>query len=83
MRASTRDLLVDLVVGGVVGGVVGAIAAVNFVIFAGFEEGYETSIAEVFSESSLAGLTTVALLVAGPVLGMVVARRSRHRRKPR
>lgn len=75
-----RGWLVDLLVGGIVGGVVGAIVAVNFVIYVGIDRGYEASIPDVFQQNVLAGIVTVAILVAGPVAGVVVARRLRARR---
>lgn len=75
-----RVWLVDAVVGGIVGGVVGAIVAVNFVIYVGIDRGYEASIADVFGQNMLAGIVTVTVLVAGPVLGVVVARRLRRKR---
>ena len=75
--------LADGIVGGLLGGVVGAIAAVNFVIFAGIEGGYEASISEVFGENTIAGIVTVAILAAGPVLGVAVARRLRRQREAR
>jgi hypothetical protein len=76
----TRGWLADGVIGGIVGGVIGAIVAVNVVIYAGIEDGYEASIPDVFRESPLVGVVTVAILVAGPVLGVVVARRRRRAR---
>lgn len=74
-----RAWLADILVGGVVGGVVGAIAAVNFVIYVGVEGGYEASLADVFRHNTLMGIATVAILVSGPLLGVVVARRRRRR----
>jgi hypothetical protein len=70
----------DIVVGGIVGGVAGAIAAVNFVIYAGIDRGYEASIPDVFRENAVVGVITVAVLVAGPVVGVWIARRLRRRR---
>jgi hypothetical protein len=75
-----KGWLVDLAVGGLVGGLVGAIAAVNFVIYTGIEQGYEASIGEVFQHSLIAGIVTVMILVAGPVAGVLTARRLRRRR---
>jgi multisubunit Na+/H+ antiporter MnhB subunit len=75
-----RGWLVDLAVGGLVGGLVGAVAAVNFVIYTGIEQGYEASLVEVFQHSLIAGIVTVMILVAGPVLGVLTARRLRRRR---
>jgi hypothetical protein len=73
---------VDIVAGGIVGGVAGAIVAVNFVIYAGIERGYEATIPELFRQSVVAGVITVAVLVAGPVVGVWIARRLRRRRNP-
>jgi hypothetical protein len=71
---------VDIVAGGIVGGVAGAIVAVNFVIYAGIDRGYEATIPEVFRQSVVAGVITVAVLVAGPAVGVWIARRRRRRR---
>ncbi|HSJ83150.1 MAG TPA: hypothetical protein VLA91_04965 [Acidimicrobiia bacterium] len=75
-----KGWLGDLTVGGLVGGLVGAIAAVNFVIYTGIEQGYEASLAEVFQHNLIAGIVTVMILIAGPVLGVLTARRLRRRR---
>jgi hypothetical protein len=80
MQTRTRGWLVDTVVGGIVGGVVGAIVAVNFVIFAGIDGGYEARIADVFRQNVIAGVVTVIVLLAGPVFGVVGARRLRRNR---
>ncbi|NQV07667.1 hypothetical protein HQ535_14065 [bacterium] len=80
MEPRTRDWLADTLIGGAVGGVVGAIVAVNFVIFFGIDRGYEASISDVFRQSVIAGIVTVAVLLAGPVLGVVGARRLRRKR---
>ena len=73
-----RQWLFDGVIGVVAGGLVGAIVAVNFVIFVGIEGGYEAGITDVFRENVLFGLVTVAILVAGPVVGVVAMRRRRR-----
>ncbi len=70
----------DLVAGGLIGGLAGAIAAVNFVIYSGVEQGYEASLVEVFEHSPIVGVVTVMILLAGPVLGVFVARRMRRNR---
>jgi hypothetical protein len=75
-----RAWLVDLAVGGLVGGLVGAVAAVNLVIYTGIDQGYEASLVEVFEYSLIAGIVVVLVLLAGPVVGVVTARRLRRRR---
>ena len=75
-----RGWLADIAVGGIAGAVMGAIVAVNFVICVGIERGYEASIADVFRRSTLAGIVTVAILLAGPFLGVWAARRRRGKR---
>jgi hypothetical protein len=75
-----RGWLVDLAVGGLVGGLLGAVAAVNFVIYTGIEQGYEASLGEVFQHSLIAGIVTLMILLAGPVLGVATARRVRRNR---
>ncbi len=80
VRARLRHWLVDGVVGVVLGGLVGAVIAVNVVIFSGIEGGYEASLAEVFRVNVLVGFIVVALLAAGPVVGVIGARRMRRRR---
>ncbi len=76
----TRGWVLDIVVGLLAGGSVGAVVAVNVVIFAGPEQGYEASLADVFRQNALVGLLVVAVLLAGPVLGVMIARRVRRRR---
>ena len=80
MDPRKRGWLIDIVAGGVIGGVAGAIVAVNFVIYVGIEDGYEASIPDVFRQNVVAGIVTVAILLGGPVLGIVGARRRRGRR---
>lgn len=79
MRPSTREWLADVLVGGLGGAIVGGILAVNLVIFSGNDSGYEASIDEVFRQNVLLGIVVVALWIAGPVFGVIGARR--HRRK--
>lgn len=76
-----RRLLLDLVVGGLIGAVVGAIVAVNIVIYSGVERGYETPLPEVFASSPITGMLAVLALIAGPIAGMLVARRRRSKRR--
>ncbi len=80
-RDASRPWLSDLLIGGILGGIAGAIVAVNVVIFAGIEDGYEASIPDVFRENTLVGVVVVAILVAGPIVGFVVSRRMRTRPK--
>lgn len=75
-----KSWLLDIMVGGISGGLVGAIVAVNLVIYSGMERGYETTIPEVFRESALVGSLVVAVLLAGPVVGVWIARRLRRQR---
>lgn len=79
MRPSTRALVLDVVWGVVLGGIAGAIVAVNVVIFSGIEGGYEASIPEVFRQSPVIGVVAVVVLAAGPIAGVVLARRRRSR----
>ncbi len=77
MSDHARQWVLDIVGGGLVGGFIGGIVAVNVVIWAGPDDGYESSIPEVFRHNVLTGIITVTALVAGPVVGVAVARRSR------
>ena len=43
------------------------------------ERGYEASLSEVLEENALVASAAVAILVAGPVVGAIVARRIRRR----
>ena len=79
MEASTKTRLIDTVVGAILGLAVGAIAAVNVVITAGVNRGYQASFSEIFEESIFLGVVTVAILAAGPVVGVIAARRIRKR----
>lgn len=69
----------DCLVGGVVVAIVGAILAVNLVIFAGIDSGYEASPREIFEQNWIVGVLTVAILISGPILGVVVARALRRK----
>jgi formate-dependent nitrite reductase membrane component NrfD len=77
--SARRQWLVDGLVGIAIGGLVGAIVAVNIVIYAGIEQGYEASIPDVFRQNALVGVLTVGTLIAGPVVGVLVMRRRRRR----
>lgn len=76
-RDNARSWLLDGVVGGGLGGLLGAIAAVNVVIYSGVGGGYEANLGDVFQHNIFVGIAVVAILVAGPVLGVFVARRRR------
>ena len=65
--------------GAILGFIVGAIVAVNVVITAGVDRGYEASLAEVFEESAVLGVAVLAILVAGPIVGVYAARRIRQK----
>jgi len=67
------------VVAALVGFVVAVIIILNLHILVGLEDGYAASPADVFEWSVLLGAVDIALLVAGPVLGIVVASRLRRR----
>jgi hypothetical protein len=79
MKTSTKARLTDTVVGAILGLAVGAIIAVNVVITAGVDRGYQASFSEIFEESIFLGVVTVAILAAGPVVGVIAARRIRKR----
>jgi hypothetical protein len=64
-----------VVFGFVIGLVLGAIASVNVVIFSGIEDGYEAWPFEVFEENALVGVIAIVVLVAGPVIGVIIALR--------
>lgn len=80
MTPQRRSWILDVVVGGLVGLVIAAIVAVNLVITAGPDQGYESSLGDVFDHSLVLGFLTLAVLIAGPIIGVVVARRVRSRR---
>jgi hypothetical protein len=73
-----REWPSDLLIGGLLGGLVGAVVAVNLIITAGV--GYDVTLAEVFDQSVLLGIATVAILISGPILGIALRRRWRRRR---
>jgi hypothetical protein len=77
MHPKTRGWIVDIVVGGLIGGFLGAIVAVNVVIFSGIERGYQSGFTEIFEYNALLGVLVSSILVAGPVLGVMLARRAR------
>ena len=77
----TRHWLVDAGIGAFAGGIIGLILAVNVVIYAGPDQGYESSINDVFEHSIITGLAAIALVIAGPIVGIVIARRLRNQRR--
>jgi hypothetical protein len=83
MHPKTRGWIVDIVVGGLIGGFLGAIVAVNVVIFSGIERGYQSGITEIFEYNAVLGVLVLSILVGGPVLGVVLARRARDIRMRR
>ena len=65
------------------GGIVGAIVAWNIAIYLGVPGGYEAGIGDVFAHSPLVGVLWLAALIAGPMVGVFVARNQRHKRELR
>lgn len=76
--SNTVRRVADTVIGAVLGLVAGAIIAINLIITAGVERGYEASLSEVFEENALVAVAAVAILVVGPVVGVIIARRIRR-----
>ena len=74
-----KGVVVDVLLGGMVGAILGGIVAVNVVLMAGVDQGYESGIGEIFDENLFLGLITVVIWIAGPVLGIWFARRRRKR----
>ncbi|MDF1595218.1 MAG: hypothetical protein P1T08_03845 [Acidimicrobiia bacterium] len=77
MSTHTPGRIIGRLAGAIIGLMIGGIVAVNLVIFAGVDQGYEASLPEVFETNVLLGITTVAILTAGPIVGFVVASRIR------
>lgn len=77
--SNTVRRVADTVIGAILGLVAGAIIAINLIITAGVERGYEASLIEVFEENALVAVAAVAILVVGPVVGVIIARRIRRR----
>ncbi len=72
--------LVTTFVGIVIGAAAGGVIAVNLVIFSGIDSGYESSIVDVFTYNRVVGLIVVCVLVAGPIVGGLLAWRWNARR---
>ena len=62
-------------IGALVGLVLGAIVSLNVVIFSGIDDGYEASIPDVFDENAFVGVIAIVVLIAGPVIGVIIALR--------
>lgn len=74
MRPTSRQRLTSAALAGfgaVAGLVVALIVTLNVHIWAGLEQGYAASPAEVFDESVLLGTLDVVLVVVAPLLGAV------------
>jgi len=67
----------NFVIGAVLGGAVGSIVAVNITINFGPDQGYESSITDIFEHNTVVGIATVVALAAGPVFGVAIARHLR------
>jgi hypothetical protein len=79
MTMTRRRQIIRSVFGAGVGLVAGLIASINVVIFGGIDAGYEATPIEVFEENVLVGMIALLVLVAGPIVGITVALRERHR----
>jgi uncharacterized membrane protein YccC len=79
MRSKAVKRIANGVIGAILGFAVGAIIAVNVVITAGVDQGYQASLPEIFEENVFLGIMTVLILAAGPVLGVIIAHRLQRR----
>jgi len=82
MRSQARHTVMTMalsVLATLGGFVVAVIVILNLHILVGLKDGYAASPADVFEWSVLLGVVDIALLVAGPVLGIVAASRLRRR----
>lgn len=70
----------DVFAGGVIGEIAAVITTWNLAILIGVEGGYEAGIGDVFGHSTLAGILVIAIWIAGPIVGVVLARRVRRNR---
>lgn len=74
-----RSQLIAMIGGAAAGGIAGLVVAVNLVIYLGPDQGYESTIGEVFDHSTVLGFVAVAVVAAGPMAGIAIVRRSRRR----
>ena len=79
MRSPAVKRIANGAIGAILGFAVGAIIAVNVVITAGVDQGYQASLPEIFDESLILGIVIVVILAAGPVLGVIIAHRLQRR----
>ena len=82
MRSQARHTVMTMalsVLATLGGFVVAVVVILNLHILVGLEDGYAASPADVVEWSVLLGVVDIALLVAGPVLGIVAASRLRRR----
>ena len=75
--------MLDLVIGGLAGAVVGGIVALNLIIFAGTDRGYQAGIGELFALRPLVAVTALAILAVSPIVGIVLAKRRGSPRRGR
>jgi hypothetical protein len=82
MRSQARHTVMTMalsVLAALGGFVVAVIVILNLHILVGLEDGYAASPTDVIEWSVPLGVVDIALLVAGPVLGIVAASRFRSR----
>jgi uncharacterized membrane protein len=82
MRSSARRRVGAGLLGALLGAIVGTVLALNLLIFAGVEGGYEASLPDVFERRPLVGVATVVVFVVPTLLGPAIALR-RGRRSDR
>lgn len=79
-HARSWHWVVDGALGVIFGGICGGIVAVNVVIWAGPDAGYESSLLDVFRHNPLTGIVATVFLLGGPIVGVWTARKLRHQR---
>jgi len=82
MRSQARHTVITMalsMLAALCGFVVAVIVILNVHILVGLEDGYAASPADVFAWSVLLGVVDIALLIAGPLLGIVAISRFRSR----